>query len=137
MLDSKFKRLGDYIQEVNLRNTDLKITRLLGVNLLKEFIPSVANIVGTDLSNYKVIKKGQFGCKLMSVERDGILPISLLKDEEPAIISSAYYVFEVKDTEILLPDYLMMYFKYPEFDRQLQFYTEFQPRWKSGKAVKK
>ena len=77
MVSNKYTRLGDYIQAVNVRNKDLNITRLLGVNLSKDFIPSVANIIGTDLSKYKVIKKGQFGCKLMSVERDGILPISL------------------------------------------------------------
>ncbi len=117
------KRLGDYIREVNVRNSDLKITNLLGVNLSKQFFPSIANIIGTDLSKYKVVHKNQFGCKFMSVGRDGILPISIMKDDEPAIISSAYYVFEVKDENVLLPDYLMMWLCRPEFDRQLAFYA--------------
>ena len=118
-----YKRLGDYIREVNVRNRELKVTNLLGVNLSKQFFPSIANIIGTDLSTYKVIRKGQFGCKFMSVGRDGILPVSLMTDETPAIISSAYYVFEVKDSNVLLPDYLMMWLRRPEFDRQLWFYS--------------
>ncbi len=116
-------RLGDYIREVNVRNRDLKVTRLLGVGLEKKFFPSIANIIGTDLSNYKVIKKGQFGCKFMSVGRDGILPVSILEDDEPAIISSAYYAFEVNDPNELLPEYLMMWLSRPEFDRELWFYS--------------
>jgi len=118
-----YQRLGDHIREVNVRNRDLKVTNLLGVNLSKQFFPSIANIIGTDLSKYKVIRKGQFGCKFMSVGRDGILPISIMKDDEPAIISSAYYVFEVKDENVLLPDYLMMWLRRPGFDRQLAFYA--------------
>ena len=120
---AEYKRLGDYIREVNVRNRDLKVTNLLGVNLSKQFFPSIANIIGTDLSKYKIIEKGQFGCKFMSVGRDGILPISLMQDDKPAIISSAYYVFEVKDQEVLLPEYLMMWLRRPEFDRQLWFYS--------------
>ena len=118
-----YKRLGNYIREVNVRNRDLKVTNLLGVNLSKQFFPSIANIIGTDLSKYKIIEKGQFGCKFMSVGRDGILPISLMQDDKPAIISSAYYVFEIKDQNVLLPDYLMMWLRRPEFDRQLWFYS--------------
>ena len=123
MSKTEYKRLGDYIREVNVRNLDLKVTNLLGVNLSKQFFPSIANIIGTDLSKYKIIEKGQFGCKFMSVGRDGILPISLMQDDKPAIISSAYYVFEVKDQEVLLPEYLMMWLRRPEFDRQLWFYS--------------
>ncbi|AXH33131.1 restriction endonuclease subunit S [Francisella opportunistica] len=118
---SNYKKLGNYIRQVNIKNTDGKVDMLVGVNLEKKFIPSVANIVGTDLIKYKVIKKGQFGCKLMSVGRDGKLPISLMKDYEKAIISSAYYVFEVKNENELLSDYLMMWLSRSENDRYLWF----------------
>ena len=121
MTRQNMKLLGDYIRPVDVRNRDLKVTRLLGVGLSKEFFPSIANIIGTDLSTYKVIHKRQFGCKFMSVGRDGILPISLLQDDEPAIISSAYYSFEVNDENELLPEYLMMWFRRSEFDRELWF----------------
>lgn len=118
-----FEPLGKYIHEVDVRNTDLSITKLMGVNLSKQMMPSVANIVGTDLSNYKVVNKRQFACKLMSVGRDACLPISLKMDDEPVIISSAYYSFEVNDENELMPEYLMMCFLRPDFDRELWFKT--------------
>ena len=54
------KRLGDYISEVDVRNRDLSVTTLLGVSISKEFIPSIANTIGTDMSTYKIVRKGQF-----------------------------------------------------------------------------
>ncbi|RCS28096.1 restriction endonuclease subunit S [Polaribacter sp. WD7] len=118
---SNYRKIGDFIRQVNVRNDDENIELLLGVNLDKVFIPSVANTNGTDMTKYKVIKKGQFGCKLMSVGRDKKLPISRLVDHEKALISSAYYVFEVSDESILNPEYLMMWFSRSESDRYLWF----------------
>lgn len=116
-----YKKIGDFIQQVNLKNEDGEVKNLLGVNLDKVFMPSVANLNGVDMTKYKIIKKGQFGCKLMSVGRDKKLPISHLTDCDRAIISSAYYVFEVKNENELLPEYLMMWFSRPESDRFLWF----------------
>ena len=116
-----YRKLGDYIQQVNLKNTDGKLDTLVGVNLDKKFMPSVANTIGTDLTKYKVIKKGQFGCKFMSVGRDGKLPISLMQEYDAALISSAYYVFKVKDENELLSEYLMMWLSRSENDRYLWF----------------
>jgi type I restriction enzyme S subunit len=120
-MPSNYKRLGDYIQEVNFRNTDLKIDKLIGVSIEKKFISSVANIVGTDMSVYKIIKKNQLACKLMSVGRDEKLPVDLYLSDEPAIISSAYYVFESKDHEVLLPEYLKMWLFRTETDRYVGY----------------
>lgn len=119
----KFEPLGKYIHEVDVRNTDLSVTKLMGVNLSKQMMPSVANIIGTDLSVYKIVKNRQFACKLMSVGRDACLPIALKLDEEPVIISSAYYSFEVNDENKMLPEYLMLCFLRPDFDRELWFRT--------------
>lgn len=113
-----FKRLGDYIQKVNNRNKDLRITNLLGVNIFKNFMPSVANQSGLDLSNYKLISKGQFATNLMHVNRDEVLPVALYTDDEPALTSPAYITFEVIDESELLPEFLMMEFQRPEFDRK-------------------
>ena len=118
------KRLGDYIRPVDVRNRDLKVTRLMGINIEKRFMPSVANVVGTDLSNYKVVLKGQFACNLMHVGRDEKIPVALQKDDEPIIVSPAYVVFEVVDTNVLLTEYLMMWFSRSEFDRNAWFYTD-------------
>ncbi|MGV6844929.1 MAG: restriction endonuclease subunit S [Lutibacter sp.] len=119
-MKSNYRKIGDFISQVNIKN-DKGVENLLGVNLDKKFINSVANLNGVDLSKYKLIRKGQFGCKLMSVGRDKALPISRLENVNEAIISSAYFVFEVKDESILNPEYLMMWFRRPESDRYLWF----------------
>ena len=118
----EYKRLGDYIREVNLRNRELRVTNLVGLTIDKAFIPSVANIIGTDLSNYKVIEKEQFACSLMQVSRDGKIPVAMF-EEDAAIMSPAYPMFEVVDKTILLPRYLMMWFSRKEFDREASFYA--------------
>ena len=116
------QRLGDYIRPVDVRNRDLKVERLLGLTIDKAFIPSVANTIGTDLSNYKVICENQFACSLMQVSRDGKMPVAMLKGE-PGIMSPAYPMFEVSKTDELLPEYLMMWFTRSEFDREASFYA--------------
>ena len=119
-----YKRLGDYIKEVNVRNRDLKVTKPMGINIDKFFMPSVANIIGTDLSSYKLVNNMQFACNLMHVGRDEKIPMAMHNGEGPIIVSPAYYVFEVANTDILLPDYLMMWFSRVEFDRNAWFYTD-------------
>ena len=119
---SDYKRLGDYIREVNVRNRELKVTKLVGLTIDKRFIPSVANVIGTDLSNYKVIRREQFACSLMQVSRDGKMPVAMFEEDE-AIMSPAYPMFEVTDKTVLLPQYLMMWFSRKEFDRQASFYA--------------
>ncbi len=119
--NTTYKRLGDYIRLVDVRNKDLKVKILLGLTINKEFITSVANTIGTNMKNYKIIRKNQFACSLMQVRRDKKIPIALLKDYDEAIISQAYPVFEIIDTNKLNPEYLMMWFRRPEFDRQACF----------------
>lgn len=119
-----YKRLGDYIQKVNNRNKDLAVSNLLGVNIFKNFMPSVANQSGLDLSKYKVIQKGQFATNLMHVNRDEVLPVALYIEDEPALVSPAYITFEVIDENELLPEFLMMEFQRPEFDRKAWTYCD-------------
>jgi type I restriction enzyme S subunit len=87
----------------------------------KTFIHSVANLNGVDLSVYKIIRNEQLACKLMSVGRDEKLPVDLYSKQEPSIVSSAYYVFEPRNKEELLPEYLMMWLCRPENDRYIGF----------------
>lgn len=117
---SNYKRLGDYIQPVDIRNKELEVETLLGVSNAKEFIPSIANTIGTDMSNYKVITKGQFAYVTVTSRNGDKLSVALLQ-EDKAIVSQAYTVFEVMDKSELLPDYLMMWFRRPEFDRYARF----------------
>lgn len=118
----EYHRLGDYIREVNVRNRELKVTKLVGLTIDKAFIPSVANVIGTDLSNYKVIRREQFACSLMPVSRDGKIPVAMYEEDE-AIMSPAYPMFEVIDKTKLLPQYLMMWFSRSEFDREASYYA--------------
>ena len=118
----KYQRLGDYIREVDVRNRNLSVTTLAGLTINKAFIPSVANVIGTDLSNYKVIRKEQFACSLMQVSRDGKMPVAMFENAT-AIMSPAYPMFEVIDKSILMPQYLMMWFSRKEFDREASFYA--------------
>lgn len=118
---SNYKRIGEYIRLVDERNKGLQVKQLLGLSISKQFIPSVANIVGTDMENYKIIRKNQFACSTMQVRRDGKMPVALLKEVDEAIISQAYPIFEVKDEKELLPEYLMMWFSRSEFDREACF----------------
>ena len=121
-MKSNYKRLGDYICEVDVRNKELSVTTLIGLTINKAFIPSVANVIGTDLSNYKIICKEQFACSLMQVSRDGKMPVAMFTDEI-AIMSPAYPMFEVIDKSILMPQYLKMWFSRQEFDREASFYA--------------
>ncbi len=122
MTKNNYKRLGDYIEKVDVRNTENLDIPLMGLSITKEFIPSVANIIGTDLSNYKIIKENQFACSLMQVSRDGKIPIARFP-EGKAIMSPAYPMFEVTNTNELDPKYLMMWFSRSEFDREASFYA--------------
>lgn len=134
-MKSNYKKIGDHIREVNVRNTELKTNNLLGINIDKYYMPSVANIVGTDMSVYKIVKRNQFACNRMHVGRDFRLPVAMSKNENDFIVSPAYDVFEITDTEKLLPEYLMMWFSRAEFDRNAWFFTDADVRgglpWKS------
>ena len=130
MSKAEYKRLGDYIREVNVRNKDLKVTNLLGVSISKEFMPSIANTIGTDMSAYKVIERGQFAYGPVTSRNGDKVSIALLDGYDDAIISQAYTVFEVVpvetphcDVSTLLPKYLMMWFRRPEFDRYARFHS--------------
>ena len=116
-----YKKLGEYIRKVDLKNRDGKILNLQGLSMTKEFRKSTSNIIGTDLSTYKVVKDGQFCCDFMSVIRVHKLPVVLNNLGEDVIISPAYVVFEIKDQSLLLPEYLMMWFRRSEFDRYADF----------------
>jgi type I restriction enzyme, S subunit len=123
-MKSDYKRLGDYIQLVDVRNKGMAVTRLLGININKEFMPSVANVSETDLTKYKIIRKGQFAYSAMQVGRDETVRVALFDSDEAAIISPAYLVFEVKDEEEVFAEYLMMWFKRPESDRYGWFISD-------------
>lgn len=120
-MPSNYEPIGGHIRLVDIRNKALEVERLVGLSISKKFIPSVANTVGTNMANYKIIKKGQFACSIMQVRRDGKMPVALMQEYDEAIISQAYPVFEIIDETKLLPEYLMMWMSRSEFDRHACF----------------
>ena len=113
--------LGEFIRQVDVRNTEGKEDNLLGVSVQKQFIPSIANTVGTDFTKYKVVKKGQFTYIPDTSRRGDKIGIALLEDYDEGLVSNVYTVFEVIDENKLLPDYLMLWFSRPEFDRYARY----------------
>jgi type I restriction enzyme S subunit len=120
-MKSNYKPLGEYIQPVVGRNNDLGDLPLVGLSIQKKFIPSIANTIGTDMSTYRIIEKNQFAYGPVTSRNGDKITIALFNDYEKALISQAYIPFEVKDTNELNPEYLMMWFRRPEFDRYARF----------------
>lgn len=120
---SNYKRLGDYIREVDIRNASDCQNNLLGVSTRKVFIESIANTVGTDFKSYKIIKRNQFAYVPDTSRRGDKIGMALLVHLDEGLVSQAYTVFEITDIEKLLPEYLMMWFRRPEFDRYSRFHS--------------
>lgn len=116
-----YRQLGEFIRQVDVRNTEGKEENLLGVSVQKVFIPSIANTVGTDFSKYKVVKRGQFTYIPDTSRRGDKIGIALLNDCDEGLVSNVYTVFKIEDTNKLLPEYLMLWFSRPEFDRYARF----------------
>ena len=123
-MKSNYKALYELVERIDGRNSDGSVTDLLGVSIDKCFIKSVANTNGTDLTKYKVIRKDDFAVSLMQVSRDSKIPVARLDEYDKAIMSPAYPIFRVKDKKVILPEYLDMWFKRPEFDREAAFIAD-------------
>lgn len=116
-MELKQINLGDVISLTDIRNTDLSVSLLLGVSNEKKIIPSIANINGTDLSKYKILKKNQFVYVPTTSRNGDKVSIAILKEADACIVSSSYTTFEVYNTKLIIPDYLMLFFSTSEFDR--------------------
>ena len=123
-MSANYRKLGEIVELIDERNKAFESLEVLGISIDKEFMPSVANTIGTDLSNYKLLRMNTFACNPMHVGRDERLPVSLYKKEIPAIVSPAYFIFRIKDETEVLPDFLMLIFKRDNFDRNCWFRTD-------------
>ena len=120
-MKSSYKPISELVERIDIRNSDGDAAILMGLSIDKCFIHSVANTVGTDLTKYKVICKNQFAVSLMQVSRDSKISVACFREYDRAIMSPAYSIFQVADESVVLPDYLDMWFKRPEFDREAAF----------------
>lgn len=119
-----YRKLGEIVKLIDERNKSLESSDVLGISIDKEFMPSVANTIGTDLSNYKVLRMNTFACNPMHVGRDERLPVSLYKKDIPAIVSPAYFMFRINNENEVLSDFLMLLFRRDDFDRNCWFRTD-------------
>jgi type I restriction enzyme S subunit len=103
------------------RNNELGDLPLVGLSIQKKFIASIANTIGTDMSTYRIIERNQFAYGPVTSRNGEKITIALFDDYDKALISQAYIPFEVTDVDKLMPEYLMMWFRRPEFDRYARF----------------
>ena len=116
-------KLGKLISVVDERNT-YGIKDFYGININKEFMPTVADTEGLNESNYKVVRKNRFVFSGMQTGRDECIRISMYLEEKPIIVSPAYITFEIKATDVVLPTYFFMLFLSKERDRLGWFYSD-------------
>lgn len=120
-MKSSYKPLGKFIRPVDERNTQLLDLPLMGLSVSKEFFPTIANLVGTDMKTYKIVYRNQFTYIADTSRRGDKIAIALNDRFDKMLVSQAYTPFEVSNTNELEPEYLMMWFRRPEFDRYARF----------------
>lgn len=120
---SSMRPVGAIFKEIDVRNENGEIENVQGINITKQFMPSVADTNGVNLKNYKLVKRGQFAYSGMQTGRDECIRIALHSGEAPIIISPAYTVFELKNQSVLA-EYIMMWFSRTENDRRGWFMSD-------------
>lgn len=118
----KLDKLGNYIRQVDVRNSDLKFSNVKGISTQKIFIETKANMDGVSLHNYKIVKYNQFAYVQDTSRRGDKMALALNREENTTyLISSIYTVFETN--ELLMPEFLYLFFNRPEFDRYSRFHS--------------
>lgn len=118
------RNVGQLIEYVDERNVDSKYMDFYGININKEFMPTVANTDSVDATKYKIVRNNRFVFSGMQTGRDKCIRIGLYKGT-PIIVSPAYTTFEIKATNEVLPEYFFMHFLSNEMDRYGWFYAQF------------
>lgn len=119
---TKYK-IGDLITTVDERNT-IGIRDFYGININKEFMPTVANTEGLDERKYKVVRKNRFVYSGMQTGRDECIRISMYTKDKPILVSPAYVTFEVTALSTVLPLYFFLRFLTKEKDRYGAFCSD-------------
>ena len=124
-LDMEYKKLSDIIERHHKRCGTNKAL-ISGVDINKQFIPTRANLDGTDVSKYYLVPPMHFACNLMHIGRDKRIPIAYNSSDENYVVSSAYYVFRIKESmrDMIVNEFLYIVFNSNEFDRITWFYSD-------------
>lgn len=115
--------VGQLLEEIDNRNQEESFDNVQGINIEKQFIPSVANLDSVDLRKYKIVRKEQFAYSSMQTGRDECIRIALLQEDNPVIVSPAYSVLQIKSTNVTA-EYIMMWFTRSESDRYGWFLSD-------------
>jgi type I restriction enzyme S subunit len=119
-MKSDYKKLGRYIEPVNQLNDEMEVQDLLGISNNKYFQKSHTNTIGIDLSTYRIVRRNQFAFNRATTRNGDKISIALRQGDD-CIVSPSYRVFRSKDESLLNSEYLMMWFRRPEFDRYARF----------------
>lgn len=119
-MKSTYKRLGGYIEPINQLNDGMEVEELLGISNNKYFQKSHTNTIGIDLATYRIVRRNQFAYNRATTRNGDKISIALRQGDD-CIVSPSYRVFRSKDESQLNSEYLMMWFRRPEFDRYARF----------------
>lgn len=119
-MKSNYKKLGSFIVEKGEPNKELNTTNLLGINNAKFFVKAKTNLNGIDLSKYRIVERNQFAFNRATTRNGNKISIAI-RNGDTCIVSPSYRIFEIKNVKKLEPQYLMMWFRRPEFDRYARF----------------
>jgi type I restriction enzyme S subunit len=109
--------IGKYIQKINIKNRDLSIKDIMGVNSNSEFQITKANMEGINTKNYTVVENNNF---VYNPSRINLGSIALYNGQKCAV-SPMYEVFKIINENYLLPEYLMLWLSRKEFHRLTLF----------------
>ena len=112
--------LKAYIRRIDVRNSSNAIKDVKGLSVTKLFREPTSKVDRNNLHNYKIVNRGQFAF-VQTTNNEKCLVVCLSHFERPIVVSSVNEVFEVCDHQKLLPEYLQLQFKRPEFDRYARF----------------
>ena len=119
-MKSNYKRLGDYIEPCDEKNSNGEALELRGISNQKFFQKAKTNTIGVDLTKYRIVRTGQFAFNRATTRNGDKISIAL-SQEADCIVSPSYRIFKSKDENVLNSEYLMMWFRRPEFDRYARF----------------
>lgn len=119
-MPSNYKRLGDYIEPVGPYNEGMEVEELLGISNQKYFQKAKTNTIGINLEKYRIVRTGEFAFNRATTRNGDKISIALRQGSD-CIVSPSYRIFRSKDENVLNSEYLMMWFRRPEFDRYARF----------------
>ena len=123
------EKIGEYIVESNVKNSDNKIKEVRSVSVTKEFKLTNAKVNKNELSNYLVVRPKEIAF-VQTTGNEKVLAFAYNDYDYPVVVSSVDKVFGSKDKNTLDLQYLSLFLSRKEFDRYARFNS-----WGSAREV--